>query len=106
MTAMTSTAATATFNVVVVLLSATADTIRPGQPDNVLPYTTLSMTTFIGHGCRTSASASPTAASSASDRAGQCGRSQRHFTGADRSTAVDVDFGRAVTWTVRGLRRP
>src|SRR2546425_5617653 len=86
MTAMTNTAATATFSVVVVLLPATAVTIRPSHPDSVLPYTTLSMTTFIGQGCRTSASASPTAARSASDKAGQCGRSQRHFTGADRST--------------------
>ena len=59
---------------------ATAETMRPGHPDSVLPYTTPSMTIFIGHGWRTSAIVSPAAARNASDSAAQCGRSRRLVT--------------------------
>src|SRR2546428_6595420 len=71
---MIATAATAKFSVAYLSPANTPATNASNHPGNFFDWTTLSMTTLMGQGWRTSAKVSPTTASSASVSAFQCGR--------------------------------
>src|SRR3989441_7667291 len=71
---MIATAATAKFSVAYLPAATPPATNASNHPGNFFDWTTLSMTTLMCQGWRTSAKVSPTTASSASVSAFQCGR--------------------------------
>src|SRR5262245_64056321 len=70
---------TAKFRVAYLLPANSVVTTGSSQSGSRFDCTTLSMTTLIGHGWRTSATVSPTTATSARVSAFQCGRSRRRM---------------------------